>query len=246
MRKQILATIALVLLVVTAGCVGGSTALAAPGSSDSTDSRTVTVSATGEASATADIATIHVSVEAEAADANTARGQVADDAEAVRQALLDAGVSDDDIQTTQYAIHPQYDRNSDGKPTVTSYRAIHAYEVTVQNPDDAGSMIDTAVQAGADRVNSVRFGLSESAREELREQAIEDAMGNARSDAQAVATAGDVSLGPVHSASVSSQPQYFGGVEYALSAGDAAGGSTQLDSGPVSVTVQVTVRYQIA
>lgn len=245
MRKQIIASIAVVLLVVTAGCVGGVTSLAAPGSTDSTDRRTVTVSATGEASATADIAVIHVTVEAEAADANTARGQVADDAAAVRQALLDAGIADADIQTTQYAIYPQYERQTDGKPTITGYRAIHAYEITVRNPDDAGSTIDTAVQAGADRVNSVRFGLSDDAHDQLREQAIQDAMANARSDAQAVASAGDVSLGPVHSASVAAQPRYFGGVEYAVSADD-GGGQTQLDSGPVSVTVQVSVTYQIA
>lgn len=243
MRRQYLAPIALVFLVATAGCLGGTQSLAAPGSDDSTDRRTITVSASGEAATTPDIAIVHMTVEATADDADTARGQVADEANAVRQALLDAGIAEDDITTTRYAIRPEYDHSRDER-TVTGYNAVHSYKVVVRNPDDAGSVIDTAVGAGADRVDNVQFGLSDAARQQLREEAIENAMTNARSDASAAASAGDVSLGQVHQAQVSSTPRYYGGVEYAMAAD--SGGKTQIESGPVSVDVQVTVSYQIA
>lgn len=244
MRRKILAPIALALLLVTAGCVGQSTPLAAPGSGDTSQQRTITVSASGEATHAPDIAVVRVTVESTADSADTARGQIANDSAAVRQALLDAGVAEDDIQTVRYAIHPEYDRGTDGTRTVTGYRAIHTYEVTVRNPDDAGHVIDTAVGAGADRVDDVRFALSDDARQSVREQAIEDAMANAKADATVTAAAADASLGPVHSATVSGQFRRFGGIEYAVAAD--SGGRTQIDSGPVSVTVQVTVTYEIA
>jgi hypothetical protein len=240
MRRRYLAPIALALLVLLAGCAGQTTPLATPDGTD-TDRRTITVSASGEASMAPDIATVHVTVEATADDAETARSTLADDASSVRQALLDAGVAEDDIQTTRYAIYPEYDRE---REDVTGYRATHAYEITVRNPENAGSVIDTAVGAGADRVTGVQFGLSEATRQDVRTQAIEAAMANAKQDATAVATAGDVTLGPVHTASVSTQSAVFRGVEYA-SAGD-AGGATKIDSGPVEVRVQVTVTYQIS
>lgn len=242
MRRAFLAPLAVALLVLTAGCVGQSAPLAQSGSGDQSDRRTITVSASGEASQAPDVATVHVTVETRADDADTARGSLADDAAAVRQALLDAGVAEDDIRTTQYAIHPEYDHSTDER-TVTGYRGVHAYEITVRNPDDAGRVIDTAVGAGADRVSSVRFGLSDDARQTLREAAIQDAMANAKADATALATAGDVSLGTVHDAAISTNYRAYDRVAYA-EAGD-AGGTTKIDSGPVRVTVQVTVRYQI-
>lgn len=240
MRRRYRTVIALALLVLLAGCAGQTAPLATSNATD-TDRRTITVSATGQAAQEPDIATVEVTVEAFAADAETARGDLAEDATAVRQALLDAGVDEDDVQTTRYAIRPEYDRNE--RDTITGYRAVHAYEITVRNPDDAGSVIDTAVGAGADRVNSVRFGLSEDAEQAVRQQAIENAMTNAEGDASAVAGASDVDLGPVHTATVSSPSPFRHTVEYTMAAD--AGSSTQIDSGPVQVQVQVTVTYQI-
>lgn len=243
MRRTFLAPIAIALLLVTAGCLGQPTSLSAPGSGDTTQQRTITVSTSGEATHAPDIAIITVTVESTAENADTARGNVADDSAAVRQALLDAGVAEDDIQTIRYAIHPEYERGE--ARNVTGYRAIHSYEVTVRNPDDAGTVIDAAIGAGADRVDNVRFALSDAAKQQVREEAIKNAMANAKNDAAATASAADVSVGPVHSATVSGEsPWYGGGIQYAVTSD--AGGRTQLDAGPVRVTVQVSVTYEIA
>lgn len=241
MRRHALTVLAIAVLVVTAGCAGINPASSSVQDSDSTDTRTIAVSASGEASADPNLAIVRVTILASSETASEAREEVAEDATAVRQALLDAGIADEDIETVRYRIDPRYDDRD--RTTPTAYRAIHSYEITVQDPDSAGDVIDTAVEAGADRVEDVRFGLDDETTTELRQTALENAMENARGDAAAIAGASDVTIVQVQNVDATSQSPRYPRVEYAMA--DSGGASTEIDSGPVSVNVQVTVEYQI-
>jgi len=174
-----------------------------------------------------------------------------------RTALREAGVPADAIETTSYRVTerpPQYPKpvetataggaSSGSASTESVYEAVHAFQVTVDDPERAGAVLDAAVGGGANRVQGVRYTLSEETQADLRTEAIHAAMTDAHARASAVANASDVSITGLEHASVgySGMP-----VAYAASAsgGDAAT-PTVIDRGPVTVTVSVQATYTAA
>jgi hypothetical protein len=241
-RTSTIFALAAAALVVAAGivAVGGGFPTAAAAAAP--DGQTISVGASGIAEGTPDQAVLSVAVVATADSADAAREQVATDVERMRQALRDAGVADDQVRTAYFHLGPdyRYDRET-GEQEVERYHAAHAFEVTLNDVDAAGEIIDVAVANGATQVNGVRFGLSEEAQADLRAAALEDAMANADATAQTLAAASDLSVVGVHSVATSdvSYPRYF---ETAAVA-DSAGGRTTIESGPVTVTASVQVTY---
>ena len=240
--NRTLIPVALAVLVLLAGCIAPLQAGSTDGASDA---RTVSVTGTGEVTADADLAVISVSVVATADTADAARQQVAADVESMRAALRDAGVADDAVSTTSYRIAPQYRNDENGRdPTVIGYRAVHAFTIEVA-PDEAGSVVDTAVANGADRVDGVQFTLTDETRADLRADAISKAMSAARSDAEAVAAAENLELDGLRSASTSPDYVPYADVRYENAAGGSDAG-TAFDPGPVTVTADVQVTYDVA
>lgn len=203
------------------------------------DARTVSVGASGTAETSPDQAVVTVAVVTTADTASAARSELAANVSRMRAALTDAGVADDQIRTQRYDISRNYEARDD--PTAPAYRAMHAFRITVTDTDRVGAVIDTAVENGATNVDDVRFTLSTETRRELRQQALEDAMANARGQAETLAESGDLTITGV--GAISTVERGYGPVAYesaALAAGDAG---TTVESGPVSVSVQVQVTY---
>jgi len=199
---------------------------------DSGSSVTITVGATGTASAAPALAVIDVAVEASADSADAARAGVANNVSGMREALTEANVSDDQIRTTYFFV--QTERDGDGN---TSYYAVHGFELRVP-VDDAGSVVDAAVAGGATRVDGVRFTLSEETNRELRGDALASALDNARADADAIASATGVDVRTVRSVQTGD-----GGIGPVF-AEDAPEDGTAFDPGPVTVIAHVTVTYE--
>ncbi|MFC7155672.1 SIMPL domain-containing protein [Halomarina halobia] len=240
-RTKVTLAGALALLLVTAGCLGTAAPGAdAPPSENERDA--VTVTGTGTVEAAPDRAELHLAVVGTADSADEARERAAEAAARMRDALRAAGIPDDAVETVGYSLGAEYDRGGERREVV-GHRAVHTYRVTLSDVDAAGSVVDTAVENGAARVSSVRFTLSEERREELRGQAIERAMDRARGDAEAVAAAGDLTLGGIESVSTTDRGGPY--PVYAEAASGDAGGGTRFDPGRASVTATVTVAYAI-
>ncbi len=95
---------------------------------------------------------------------------------------------DADIKTINRALNPDYQyRPIGGKPAVSSYTAMNVVRVTVDDLDKIGAVIDTATQAGANHVESVRFTVREP--QVLHSQAVREAALKAKADAEALAAA---------------------------------------------------------
>lgn len=245
MQRTLIAPLLVAFLALTAGCLGAvqpSTTALAQQTDGGPEGPSVTVSAQGQVDAAPDLAVVNLAVVARADSADAARQQVADGVESMRQALRDAGIPDEAVSSTGYNLHVEYDYNGEEREVV-GYRAGHSFTVELDDVERAGEVIDVAVSNGATNVNGVQFTLSDERRQELRAQAIEQAMTNARSDADAIAAAGDITLAGIHSASTS-DGGYYPGPMYAERAADgAAGASTTLEPGTVTVTATVTVVY---
>ncbi|MFB6160439.1 MAG: SIMPL domain-containing protein [Haloferacaceae archaeon] len=201
---------------------------------------TITVSAAGHATAAPDHAVVRFAVTATADGPDAARGAVATDVGRVRTALRDAGVPDDAVRTTAFAVTPEY-RYVNGTRELVGYRAVHAVAVETA-PDDAGRIVDVALGNGADEVADVFFGLADGTRAALRSEALGRAVAAARADADAVAGAAGLGVTGVAAVEVSDDVA----VPTAAAREGAAGDGTTFDPGPVTVTARVRVTYAAA
>ncbi|UPV76104.1 SIMPL domain-containing protein [Halorussus limi] len=246
MSRKLLATVGVALLLVTAGCAGSldpaASANAQTDQTNQTDSsgETIAVSASGQAEAEPDQAVLQVAVLASGDDANAVRERLAQNATRMQRALRNAGVAEDQIRTVQYGIDQQY-REEDGERRPVGFQGVHAFEITLSNVSRAGPVIDAAVSNGADRVDSVQLTLSEERRREVRADALRNAMENARADAGVLAESANLTVTGVHT--VSTGDVGFSPVRAEALTAQSADAGTQIESGPVTVTAQVSVTY---
>ncbi|OBZ13135.1 SIMPL domain-containing protein [Bacillus sp. FJAT-26390] len=102
----------------------------------------------------------------------------------------------DQIQTNDYRIEMQYDF-PDGQQVFKGYKVTHLLQITVDQVDQTGIVVDTAVSHGANIVSSIQFSLQH--KEQHENQALSLAVQNARLKAVAIANTLGVSIAPVPS-----------------------------------------------
>lgn len=248
-QRRLVAGVGVALLVLLAGCSG------VAGTLDGTDSnapettgtddleRSIEVAASGEASAEPDRATVLVAVESTAADAGTVRSELAEGDDALRDALYDWGLSEDDVRTERYDIRQTRETRPDANRS--EYVGVHVYAVSVDDVDAVGEVIDVAVDAGADGVQQVRFGLSDEREDELRDEALGDAMDNAHAEADTLAANADLDVTGAYTVSTTDvRTSPYTSRALAAEADDAAGGAgTGIEVGDVDVSVTVRVVF---
>lgn len=238
-RRLGIGAIVIAALLLLAGC---SAPLQTTGSDAAAESqRTISTSGSGEVSADADRAIVTVAVTARADSAEAARESVAANASTMREALREAGVDDDSVTTAAYRVRgiSDVERKTEQREIV-GYEAVHVFRIDT-TPDAAGTVVDTAVGNGASEVRHVQFTLTDETRTELREEALERAMSDARADADVIASSADLTVTGVKSASTGGghAPVY----EVRATAADSGGAPTQFDAGSVTVSATVDVTY---
>ncbi|WP_458185842.1 SIMPL domain-containing protein [Haladaptatus sp. NG-WS-4] len=201
-------------------------------------SATIRVSAVGEAQSEPNRAILRVAVVQSADDAETVRTRLAQNVSQMRAALRQADVTDDQIRTVAFDIGE--DRDETGVPA--DFRGVHAFEITLNDTSRVGEVLDTAVKNGANEVDGVALTLSEARRDELRAQALQRAMQSARTDAETIAGAENVTVMGIRN--VSTEESSFVPVEARATTVADAGGKTEVESGPVTVAVRVVVTYE--
>ena len=158
--------------------------------------RTVTISATGNISATPDEASIATGVTSEAKSAREALSKNTDAMKKVIAELKTQSVEAKDIQTTQFNVEPVYVYPKEGQPPViTGYRVNNMVSVRVRNLDNLGAVLDQLVTVGANQMNGISFEVSKA--ETLKDDARKDAMANALRRAKLFAAAGGADVGEV-------------------------------------------------
>jgi len=229
--------IAGVLALLVAGGVGF--ALADTGAVAPSTNSTVSVNADATVERAPDRATVTVAALGRGETAEAARNNLSGDAEAITAALEDEGAN---VTSSRFQIRPEYEESREGREQV-GYVAIHTVEAETSDVETAGTLIDAAVDAGADRVEGVRYSLSEETQQAAREEALTTAMDNARTDAEVVAAAEGRSVGDAVTVQTSDhgRPVVY---EAAAYAGD-AGGRTNIQPGEVTVDASVSVTYEL-
>jgi len=242
--RQLLAAVAVTALLVTGSAVAALQAAptgVADAQTQPTDNEsTIQVDASGSVEAEPDSATVRVSVTVEGDDVSAVREQLAENVSQMRTALEEMGVSD--LQSTDYDIRRNHRARE--RPEEPQYVGSHSFEIVTDDPGAAGDVIVTAVENGASRIDGVRYTVTEETREQLRSEALAEAMGSARSQAETIANESNLDVrgvDQVRTTEVRAIPHREGA---ALAAGG-ADASTTLDGGQVTVSAQVVVNYEV-
>jgi uncharacterized protein YggE len=199
------------------------------------------VNGNSEVLAIPDQALVRLGIVRQAAVAQTAQEEANSVAQEILSAITKVGVAQKDIQTARLVLSPVYSpRGTDQK--IVSYNATNTVSIRLDNLALVGSVIDAGLKGGANQLEGVQFLL----RNELpsREQALKEAVQEARGKAQAMADALHVNLAEVIEASeggVSVVPK----MQTSLSVAGAAAASTPVSPGEISIRASVTIRYRI-
>ncbi|HMP43094.1 MAG TPA: SIMPL domain-containing protein, partial [Roseiflexaceae bacterium] len=131
---------------------------AAQNSVDGVPGRHVTVVGHGQVSGKPDTATVQIGVETEAPTAQEALAQNNTQAALLAAKLQELGIAEADLQTSGFNIFPVY--GNDGRQ-VTGYRVSNSVSVTIRDIENAGTLLDEVVQAGANSVYGISFSIAD-------------------------------------------------------------------------------------
>ena len=151
----------------------------------------IAVNGTGETRISADTAVISLGVSARDRDVLKAQQTVNENIAGIRQALLDNGVAEENINTDYMSIYAIYDYNEDVEK-VQAYNASTTLAVKVTDMDSVGRLIDEAFAAGANTLNGISFSASDT--DEARDESLKAAVGEARAKAEVLAEASGLKI----------------------------------------------------
>ncbi len=204
---------------------------------DSEHMRTVRVSGEGEVSVAPNVAKVSFAVVTEDSSTEDALNENNTRAEELINYLKNEGIEDNNIRTKGFTVRPLYEQIEDRR-TLYGYRVTNSVETYIEDMERVSSLIDGAVRAGANEVNSVQFLVEEE--EEYKNEARKKAIEDAKRKAQETSSALGVKVGRV--ISFSEERDYYAPIQERM---DAVEGQVPIEPGESDITVNVTVEYEI-
>jgi uncharacterized protein YggE len=203
---------------------------------------TISVVGRGEVTAPPDVVRADVGVETRERSIGEAVRQNDIAMTKVVAALEQHGVAPQDRRTTAYTVDlERTPPGTAGRSEEESFRAFNQIHVTIRDLPRASEILEAAVDAGANNLSGVRFGVADE--RALSSIARARAVQAAQRDAETMAHAAGVELGPVLSIGETKQSSP---IPRALSV---VGGSSEgppLEAGQLTVSADVTMEFGLA
>lgn len=205
-----------------------------------------------------DQVSVTLGVTSEAKKSNKAITENSKKMDSVVRALTLLGLTDKDYKTQNFRVQPVWSSRPSGagsqwRPKIIGYRVNNSLHVTTKKLDVIGELIEKATSAGANQVHAVYFSLSDP--RAYRQQAITQAMNNAKEDAQTLAAAsGDkiartlsLQLDNAAASQVRVEQKAMRGrvMMESMAMADAAPSPT-IEAGDITVSASVSVVYELA
>lgn len=238
MRTKPILLVAVMLLALTLSACGPT--VAAP----QAITRTLMVNGSGTVYLTPDIAYIFIGVHTENADISEAVTSNNTQAQRVVDALRNMGVEAKDIQTSNFSVwsSQQYDPMT-GEYTGVIYMVDNTVYVTVRDLSKPGELLDAAIGAGANNINSIQFDVADKT--EALTQARQLAVDNAEALADELAAAAGVQLGEIQTIAYTDYPMYGYGMGGGGGAQAAPSVPMPINPGQMQLTVTVSITFEI-
>lgn len=243
MKPASIFTLSTGMALAIAALMAGSVALA-----DESRPAVITVSATGSAKATPDIARLDLSVQRQAKTARSALDANNKAMADVLKAMRAAGIEERDLQTSSFNIQPRYHypKSSTGRnkpPQLVGYIVTNSLTVRVRNLDNLGAILDKSVTLGVNSGGGITF--SSDKPEPVIEAARKNAVAKAIAKAKTLTEAAGVKLGRILEISETNRqpprPRAMARMESAMAA-DAA---VPITAGENSYSITVNVKWEL-
>ena len=206
----------------------------------------ISVSGEGLVEVMPDRATISVGVVTREKNPSEVQNANAKAAANVINSIVALGIERKKISTGNYNFNPIYRHTENGKRILEGYEATNSVTVIVDDLNLVGKVIDTALNHGANRVNSLNFGLRNKTA--YQDEALRLAVLDAKRKAEvAVAALGKSIVGirvvSIDSSSVSSPRNYKMSRSMAM---EDAVAETPIESGTLTCSARVHVEFEIS
>lgn len=241
MKKSIIAIVTLLTMALLVTSCGPTLS-----GVNSTPQRSLNVNAIGSVQVQPDIAVINIGVSSRNEDVTQALDENTASANAIRQTLVDLGVAEEDIQTSNFNVFPQQQQNMPATPeeppqSQTVFVVQNTVTITVRELNSLGEILAAVVQDGANTINGINFRLEDPSKAvaEARQKAITEA----ENQAQAIAAAAGVALGEIISISINDSGAPTPRTSVAME--QAAGSSVPISGGTLTVQVTANLTYGI-
>lgn len=205
----------------------------------------LSVSGSGTVRSIPDQASITLGVITRGSTASEAQQDNAAKASAVKDALIALGIEEKDIKTEEYRFNPEYSREKNERNVIVGYTASNIIRVKVRDVAIVGDVIDVALANGANTVHSLDFSIRDT--EGLRKKALENAVKDARSKADAIAHALGVSIvGVRHVTENTGMFQSRGNNGMMMAKSMDMAEATPIEAGDMSLTADVHIDFVLS
>lgn len=161
------------------------------------------------------------------------------------------GINSTDVQTTNFNFGPTY---SGYNNTISGYQASNQIEVTLQGSDVANldAVINAAVNAGANQIQSIQYVLSSGLQNSLQNQALQNAISSANQTALLTAQSEGLKVLGIQTITIlgNNNPQPFGmlnaNAAVAYASTTTINYNVPIAPGQTQYTEQVQVEYLVS
>ena len=206
----------------------------------------ISVSGEGLVEATPDRATISVGVVTRAKNPSEVQSENAKAASSVINSIVALGIERKNISTGNYNFNAAYRHMDNGKRVLECYEASNSVTIIVDDLNLVGKIIDSALSHGANRVDSLNFGLRD--KNLYQDEALRLAVLDARRKAELVARTLGKNIVGVRNVSINSNhvsaPRNYK-MTAAMAEDAAIGIETPIESGTLQCVANVHVEFEI-
>lgn len=161
----------------------------------------VATSGMGSVDVAPDMATLTISVTAQAKEASAAKAQADQGVAKYYEFLTSHGIDKKDINSANIQISPEYDygskMSSSGTGQLKGYRADRSMQVSLRDLSKLNVLLDGALKAGLTGISRIELGSTQAEVHQL--EARKKAMADATSRAKELAEGFNAKLGPIYS-----------------------------------------------
>ncbi|MFP3853197.1 MAG: SIMPL domain-containing protein, partial [Anaerolineales bacterium] len=203
------------------------------------------VTGTGRARGEPDLATLNVGVNIADESISEAVEESNRTIAEITAAIQEHGVEPADIQTTNFGIwaEEQWDPETGQRLPDRLYRVDSTVQINVREVDRVGEILEASIQAGANNIYGLTFGLQDSS--DLVAKAREAAIADAEAKAASIAEALGLELGQVVTV-VDITGDFVSPVFESAAMGVGGGaGEPPISEGAMSVSASVQISFEI-
>ena len=207
---------------------------------------TLSVSGEGIIETAPDRAAISIGVVTQDKDATRAQSANAKAAQDVINAIVALGVDRKYINTSDYSFRPTYRQDANRQNVLNGYEVRNTVHVMLDNLDLVGKVIDTALNHGANNIDSLDFGIKN--RKKLQDEALVLAIRDARQRADLVARELGKTITGVQEISINNGG--VGGMRmnkmYAMAEMASMDAATPIEAGTLTCTASVHIVFTLS